>query len=130
MNLHRYLLAAWLAALLMTGTVWASGPGIIQDHNGTTGTLYDFGGVKLYQDSRGTTGTVYDFGAIQQYQFTSPTGEQQSGTIYRFGGPQMSPVIPLPQTPNTPLYPVIPYGGGMAPHSNPGGNSGRGGFGR
>jgi hypothetical protein len=129
--MRRLLLTGLLvAAWGIPAVTVASGPGLLQDSQGTTGTLYDFGGVKLYQDSRGTTGTVYDFGAVQQYQFTSPSGETQSGTIYNFGGTKLSPVVPLPQTPATPQYPVLPYGGGMAPQSHPGGGHWRGGTGR
>lgn len=129
--MRRLLLTGLLAAACAAPTAaWASGPGLLQDSQGATGTLHDFDGVKLYPHSRGTTGTVYDLGAVQQYQFTSPSGEPQSGTIYKFGGTTATPVAPLPQAPTTPPYPVLPYGGGMAPQSHPGGGHWRGGTGR
>jgi hypothetical protein len=116
--------------ILGTGSAWASGVSMIQGDDGTSGTLYDFGGVKLYNDSRGTTGTVYDFGTIQRYQFNNTSGETSSGTIYRFPQPQAHSTLPAPSVPVTPLLPVIPYGGGVGPQSHPGGGHWRGGTGR
>ncbi|MEW6544405.1 MAG: hypothetical protein AB1411_12450 [Nitrospirota bacterium] len=126
----RTLAALALGWLLAVGQAWGSGISIMRGQDGTTGTVYDFGGVKLYNDSRGTTGTVYDFGTIQQYRFSGPSGDLNSGTIYRFDSPRIGPTIPPLAPPVAPLFPMIPYGGGVAPGSNPGGSQWRGGTSR
>lgn len=127
MTLGRTILAGWLmAACLMPAAVPASGPGIMQEGQGGAGRPDDLGGVRLQQDQRGTSGAAYDFGAPQQFQFTDPTGEPQPGRLTPPGGPRINPVLPLPPSPSTPVYPLVPYGGGMAPHSHPGSLSGRG----
>lgn len=121
------------------GSGWAGEIAIMQGDDGSHGTLYDFGAVKLYNDSQGTAGTIYDFGAIQRYQFNNPSGQNQSGTIYRFGSPQVGPTIQAPQnTPVAPLFPMTPYGGLVQPVpvtpyggiAGPGGGAGGMGSGR
>jgi len=120
------MLGVCVGMLLAGGSGWASEMAILQGDDGSHGTLYDFGAVKLYNDSRGTTGTIYDFGNIQRYQFNNPSGQGQSGTIYRFGSPQASPSMPAPQnTPLVPLFPVMPNTGivqpaPVAPYTGPG----------
>lgn len=53
-----------LWVLLATVPVLAGDVTISQGSDGTTGTVYDLGGIKWYQDSHGTRGTVYDFGEV------------------------------------------------------------------
>ncbi len=108
-----------LRVLLAAGPLWAGDITIIQGSDGTTGTVYEFGGIKLYQDSHGTRGTIYDVGGISTYQFTSPGGETRSGTIYNLGAPlppsRLTPVPILPFNPHgalvprEPVTPVVPF---------------------
>ena len=103
-----------MGVLLVVGNGEAGDISIIQGGQGTPGTLSDPGVVKLEQDASGTTGMISNFGSIQRYQFTSPTGEVQSGTMYRFGSPsgsgpsQVIPIIPGPPMRVAPMFPVIP----------------------
>jgi hypothetical protein len=126
MNNPSGILGLLAAAVLSAGTAWASGPGLMPTTGNAGTSSQDFGGVRLQPDQRGTTGTIYDYGAAQQFQFTSPTGEPGSGTNPSSDGLRMNPVVPLPRTPATPLYPLLPQGGGVVPHSNPGGSHWRG----
>ncbi|HXF92665.1 MAG TPA: hypothetical protein VNK46_07895 [Nitrospiraceae bacterium] len=100
--------------LLATTPTLAGDITIIQGSDGTTGTVYDFGGIKLYHDSHGTRGTIYDFGGISTYQFTGPGGETRAGTIFNFG---------LPPPPNNftpaPILPFNPHGALMPRESPP-----------
>lgn len=81
--------------------LWAAGNG-------------EAGDISIIQGDQGTTGIIYDSGGIQRYQFNSPTGDVQSGTLYRFGSPPGSgptlviPILPGPPMRIAPLVPVIP----------------------
>jgi hypothetical protein len=124
-----------LWVLLGTVPILAGDVTIIQGTDGTTGTVYDLGGIKLYRDSHGTRGTVYDFGGVSTYQFTNPGGETRSGTIYNFGAPpppnNLTPAPILPFNPHGTLMPresvapVAPFPPNSGFGSFGGGGSGR-----
>ncbi len=98
-----------LRVLLAAGPLQAGDLAIVRGSDGTTGTLYDLGGIKWSQDSHGTQGTIYDFGGISTYQFTSPGGKTRLGTIYHFGVPpppnSLTPAPILPFNPHGALMP-------------------------
>jgi hypothetical protein len=124
----RQLIAGMIVGVsLVAGSVFGE-MSISRGKDGTTGTVYDFGGVGVYQDPHGTMGMAYNFGPTSQ--FIGP----QSGTIYRFGSSaskQTIPAIPAPyaptvQPPPLPLLMPPPRPRGLEPLGSPG----FGGFGK
>jgi hypothetical protein len=114
--MRRVLNLCVTVVLLSAGSANAQGISIIQDSDGTSGTVLELGkGFRTYSDSHGNMGTIMDLGGgFQTYQFTSPHGGLQSGTILTLPSPRSSldtspaGLTPAPVLPFTPRGPLMP----------------------
>lgn len=114
-------------ACLASASAWAQVT-IIQNSDGTSGTVVDLGGgIRIYSDSHGNSGTMTDLGAgIQSYRFGTPHGESKMGTLFGTPPPP-SGVTPAPILPFTPHGVPMPHTP-SAPSAAPPAGSGPGSF--